>query len=401
VPSYKYKAMNDKGERIEGTYSADSKEVVIDMIKSNSYYPLNVEELQQSVKFDIGSFTKVKIKDIAIFCRQFYTMLNAGSPINSALHILSTQLPNKKLREALSLVEEEVRKGSTLSEAMAKQKEIFPHLLVSMVETGEISGTLDAVMLRMSKHYEKENRINNKIKSAMIYPLVLATVALGVIIFILTFVMPMFIDMFNQSGVQLPLPTRILLGISNGIKTHGLLIFLIIILLASTIRHYLKSESGQDFSSKFKLTFPVIKKLTQKIIVSRFTRTLSTVLASGIPLVQGLQVVNGVIGNKLAEKKLELVKEKVIKGEGLAEPIKECGIFPLMLSSMIKIGEESGSLDDILNKTADFYDEELENEIQTATALLEPLMIAVMGIILGFIIISIITPIFGMYNTIQ
>jgi len=393
--------MNDKGERIEGNYSADSKEVVIDMIKSNSYYPLNVEELQQSVKFDIGSFTKVKTKDIAIFCRQFYTMLNAGSPINSALHILSTQLPNKKLREALSLVEEEVRKGSTLSEAMAKQKEIFPHLLVSMVETGEVSGTLDTVMLRMSKHYEKENRINNKIKSAMIYPLVLATVALGVIIFILTFVMPMFIDMFNQSGVQLPLPTRILLGISNGIKTQGLLIFLIIILLASIIRHYLKSESGQDFSSKFKLTFPVIKKLNQKIIVSRFTRTLSTVLASGIPLVQGLQVVNGVIGNKLAEKKLELVKEKVIKGEGLAEPIKECGIFPVMLSSMIKIGEESGSLDDILNKTADFYDEELENEIQTATALLEPLMIAVMGIILGFIIISIITPIFGMYNTIQ
>jgi type IV pilus assembly protein PilC len=401
VPSYKYKAMNDKGERIEGTYSADSKEEVIDMIKSNSYYPLNVEELQQSVKFDIGSFAKVKTKDIAIFCRQFYTMLNAGSPINSALHILSTQLPNKKLREALSLVEEEVRKGSTLSEAMAKQKEIFPHLLVSMVETGEVSGTLDTVMLRMSKHYEKENRINNKIKSAMIYPLVLATVALGVIIFILTFVMPMFIDMFNQSGVQLPLPTRILLGISNGIKTHGLLIFLIIILLASIIRHYLKSENGQDFSSKFKLTFPVIKKLNQKIIVSRFTRTLSTVLASGIPLVQGLQVVNGVIGNKLAEKKLEIVKEKVIKGEGLAEPIKECGIFPIMLSSMIKIGEESGSLDDILNKTADFYDEELENEIQTATALLEPLMIAVMGIILGFIIISIITPIFGMYNTIQ
>ncbi len=346
-------------------------------------------------------FTKVKTKDIAIFCRQFYTMLNAGSPINSALHILSTQLPNKKLREALSLVEEEVRKGSTLSEAMAKQKEIFPHLLVSMVETGEVSGTLDTVMLRMSKHYEKENRINNKIKSAMIYPLVLATVALGVIIFILTFVMPMFIDMFNQSGVQLPLSTRILLSISNGIKTHGLLIFLIIILLASMIRHYLKSESGQDFSSKFKLTFPVIKKLNQKIIVSRFTRTLSTVLASGIPLVQGLQVVNGVIGNKLAEKKLELVKDKVIKGEGLAEPIKDCGIFPLMLSSMIKIGEESGSLDDILNKTADFYDEELENEIQTATALLEPLMIAVMGIILGFIIISIITPIFGMYNTIQ
>lgn len=400
MPNYKYKAMNEKGERIEGVFDAESREEVMEMIQANNYYPLVIEEPQQGVKIDFSGFAKIKIKDISVFCRQFHTMLDAGSPINSALHILSTQHPNRKLRDALSIVEDEVRKGSTLAEAMEKPKNVFPSLLISMIETGEVSGTLDSVMLRMSKHYEKENRINNKIKGAMIYPLVLATVAIGVIVFILAFVMPMFVDMFTQGGVELPTSTKILLGISSGIQSYGWLILLATISLVIVLRRYFKSEKGQELSSKLKLSIPVIKKLNQKIIVSRFTRTLSTVLASGIPLVQGLQVVNGVIGNKVAEKALDEIKDKVIKGEGLAEPIRDCGIFPMMLSSMIKIGEESGSLDDILNKTADFYDEELENEIQTATALLEPLMIAVMGIILGFIIVSIITPIFGMYNTI-
>ncbi len=400
MPNYKYRAMNEKGEKIEGVFTAESREEVKEMIQANNYFPLMIEEPQQGVKLDLSGLAKVKTKDISVFCRQFHTMLDAGSPINSALHILSTQHPNKKLREALSIVEDEVRKGSTLAEAMTKPKDVFPSLLISMIETGEVSGTLDSVMLRMSKHYEKENRINNKIKGAMIYPLVLATVAIGVIVFILAFVMPMFVDMFTQGGVELPTSTKILLGISSGIQSYGWLMLLATISVIIVLRRYFKSEKGQELSSKLKLTIPVIKKLNQKIIVSRFTRTLSTVLASGIPLVQGLQVVNGVIGNKVAEKALDEIKDKVIKGEGLAEPIKECGIFPMMLSSMIKIGEESGSLDDILNKTADFYDEELENEIQTATSLLEPLMIAVMGIILGFIIVSIITPIFGMYNTI-
>ncbi|WP_017415970.1 type II secretion system F family protein [Clostridium tunisiense] len=400
MPNYKYRAMNEKGEKIEGVFTAESREEVKEMIQANNYFPLMIEEPQQGVKLDLSGLAKVKTKDISVFCRQFHTMLDAGSPINSALHILSTQHPNKKLREALSIVEDEVRKGSTLAEAMTKPKDVFPSLLISMIETGEVSGTLDSVMLRMSKHYEKENRINNKIKGAMIYPLVLATVAIGVIVFILAFVMPMFVDMFTQGGVELPTSTKILLGISSGIQSYGWLMLLATISVVIVLRRYFKSEKGQELSSKLKLTIPVIKKLNQKIIVSRFTRTLSTVLASGIPLVQGLQVVNGVIGNKVAEKALDEIKDKVIKGEGLAEPIKECGIFPMMLSSMIKIGEESGSLDDILNKTADFYDEELENEIQTATSLLEPLMIAVMGIILGFIIVSIITPIFGMYNTI-
>jgi type IV pilus assembly protein PilC len=393
--------MNQKGERIEGTYEAVSKDAVLDMISTNNYYPLKIEEVIEGTKIDFSSFSKVNTKDIAIFCRQFYTMLDAGLSINNTLHILAEQLTNKKLRAALGKVEEEVRKGSTLSEAMKEQNNIFPELLVSMIETGEISGNLDKIMLRMSNHFEKENKINNKVKSAMIYPIILGIIAIAVVTIILVFVMPVFVGMFTSSGVELPTSTKILLGISNGLKNHFLAIFIVASLAVFFLRYYFKSDNGILFANKLKLTLPILKGLNQKIIVSRFTRTLSTVLVSGIPLVQGLQVVSGVIGNKLVEDAIIKARDKVIRGEGLADPIKETNLFPPMLASMIRIGEESGSLDEILNKTADFYDEELDAAIVTFTSLLEPAMLVIMGVIVAFLIISIIQPMFGMYDTIQ
>jgi type IV pilus assembly protein PilC len=401
MPKFKYKAMNQKGERIEGTYEAASKDAVLDMISTNNYYPLKIEEIIEGTKLDFSSFAKVNTKDIAVFCRQFYTMVDAGLSINNTLHILAEQLTNKKLRAALGKVEEEVRKGSTLSEAMKEQKYIFPELLVSMIETGEISGNLDKIMLRMSNHFEKENKINNKVKSAMIYPIVLGIIAIVVVTVILVFVMPVFVGMFTSSGVELPMSTKILLGISNGIKNHFLAILVVVSLAVFFMRYYFKSDNGIVFANKLKLTLPILKGLNQKIVVSRFTRTLSTVLVSGIPLVQGLQVVSGVIGNKLVEDAIIKAREKVIRGEGLADPIKETNLFPPMLASMIRIGEESGSLDEILNKTADFYDEELDAAIVTFTSLLEPAMLVIMGVIVAFLIISIIQPMFGMYDTIQ
>lgn len=401
MPKFKYRAMNEAGERIEGTYEAASQDLVMDMISTNNYYPLKIEELNEGTKIDFSSMVRVKTKDIAIFCRQFYTMLDAGLSINSALHILAEQITNKKLRSALVKVEEEVRKGATLSEAMKEQKQIFPELLVNMVETGEVSGNLDSIMLRMSNHYEKENKINNKIKNAMIYPIVLAIVAISVITIILVFVMPIFVEMFTSSGVQLPTSTKILLGLSNGLRNNYIIVLLSLTAIIFLIRYYLKTDNGELFKNKVKLSFPIIKGLNEKIVVSRFTRTLATMLASGIPLVQGLQVVSSVVGNKIVQEALEKAREKVMMGEGLADPIKETRLFPPMLSSMIKIGEESGALDDILNKTADFYDEELDAAITTFTAILEPIMIVIMGTIVGFLMISIIQPMFGMYNTVQ
>ncbi|GFZ32517.1 type II secretion system protein F [Clostridium zeae] len=398
MPNFKYKAMNENGDRLQGTYSADSRDEVMDMISANNYYPLLVEEIQQGTTINLSIFDRVSTKDIAIFCRQFYTMLDAGVSINSSLNILARQLPNKKLKEVLSKVEDNVKKGETLSESMKLQGKVFPDLLISMVETGEMSGNLDSVMLRMSTHFEKENKINNKIKGAMVYPAVLSVLAVSVVTVLLTFVLPTFIDMFTQSGVELPVPTKILLAISGALSKHGFLILLIIVLIVLGLRYYFKSDSGQLFISKFKLTFPIVKGLNQKIIVSRFTRTLSTMLSSGVSLVQALETVSEVVGNKIAQNKLLEIREELIKGEGLSKPIEESKIFPPMLASMIKIGEESGSLDEILNKTADFYDEEVETTIQTTTALIEPLLLIVMGGIVGFIVISIMMPMFTMYN---
>lgn len=401
MAKFKYKAMNSNGDRIEGIHEGNSRNAVVEMISSNNYVPLMIEEIREGTDIDLSALKRVTSKDIAVFCRQFYTMLDAGLSVSSSLNVLSKQVTNKKLREAIARIDEGISKGDTLSQAMSKEHKIFPQLLISMVETGEVSGNLDKIMLRMSTHYEKEFKINNKIKSAMIYPTVLGFVAVAVVTFIITFIMPIFVQMFSETGANLPVPTKLLIAISNGIANYWYFIIPVIVFLVVGIKQYFKTEQGQLFKSKFKLKFPIAKGLNEKIIVSRFTRTLATLLISGIPMVQAIQIVSGVLGNKVAEDKLLKIRESLVRGEGLGGLIEESGIFPPMLSSMIKIGEESGSLDEILNKTADFYDDELENAIQTFTSLIEPLMIVIMGFVVGFIVISIMLPMFDMYSNIH
>ena len=356
---FKYRVMNSEGQKIEGSYEANSKDEVIDFISSNGYYPLMVEEISESTNIEIKFKKKVKLKDLSIFCRQFYTMLNAGVPILTCLEILSTQIENQKLREATKDINDEVEKGGVLSDAMKKHKDVFPDLLVSLIASGEASGNLDSIMLRMATHYEKENKINNKVTSALIYPTVLGFVSIGAVVFILTYVMPTFTEIFKQSGTVLPWSTRFLLGLSDGIKNNWIAIIVLIIISAFGLNIFLKSDQGILISSNLKLKLPILKKLNQMIIVSRFTRTLSTLIASGLPLIEALEIVSSVAGNKIAENALLKIRDKVMRGESLYSSMRESEIFPEMLYSMVKIGEETGSLDDILNKTADFYDEEL------------------------------------------
>lgn len=395
---YKYRVMNSDGEKIEGNYEANSKDEVIDFISGNGYYPLLVEEIIESTNIEINFNNKVKLKDLSVFCRQFYTMLNAGVPILTCLEILSNQIENKKLKEATKDINEEVEKGGVLSDAMRKHTDVFPELFVSLVASGEASGNLDAIMLRMATHYEKENKITNKVKSALIYPIILGVVSTAAVVFILTYVMPTFTQIFEQSGTVLPWSTRFLLGLSEGIKNNWIAIIVTIIISTFGLNMFLKTEQGKLTSSKLKLKLPILKKLNQMIIVSRFTRTLSTLIASGLSLIQALEIVSSVAGNKIAEMALLKIKDKVMRGESLYSSMVESGIFPAMLYSMIKIGEETGSLDDILNKTADFYDEELESVIQTSVALMEPILIVVMGIAIAFIVASIMIPMFDTYS---
>ncbi|MGU8364622.1 type II secretion system F family protein [Clostridium perfringens] len=398
---FKYKAINSEGQRIEGSQSADSESQIREMLLSNQYYPLSIEKENSKSKKSFSFNSKVKLKDIAVFCRQFYVMLDSGLSIGKALNILIEQCEKPKLREALIGVNGDLKRGETLASSMRKRKDVFPNLLTSMIDAGERSGNLDIILKRMAEYYEKETKIRGKIKSAMIYPIVLGVVAIIAITFILTFVMPTFVQMFEENNVELPMSTKMVLGTSKMLGKYGIIIFLILVTAIILLGKYLKSEEGQYKLSSINLKIPVIKKLTQKIIVSRFTRTMGIVSSSGMSLVTSIEIVASVVGNKIAERELLKVKEKVLKGEGLGDSIMNIKIFPPMLASMVKIGEEAGSLDSILDKTADFYDDELEREIKTATALIEPSMIVLMGIIIGFLLISILTPMFKMYNSIS
>ncbi|MDM0928903.1 type II secretion system F family protein [Clostridium perfringens] len=398
---FKYKAINSEGQRIEGSQSADSESQIREMLLSNQYYPLSIEKENSKSKKSFSFNSKVKLKDIAVFCRQFYVMLDSGLSIGKALNILIEQCEKPKLREALIGVNGDLKRGETLASSMRKRKDVFPNLLTSMIDAGERSGNLDIILKRMAEYYEKETKIRGKIKSAMIYPIVLGVVAIIAITFILTFVMPTFVQMFEENNVDLPMSTKMVLETSKVLGKYGIIIFLILVTAIILLGKYLKSEEGQYKLSSINLKIPVIKKLTQKIIVSRFTRTMGIVSSSGMSLVTSIEIVASVVGNKIAEKELLKVKEKVLKGEGLGDSIINIKIFPPMLASMVKIGEEAGSLDSILDKTADFYDDELEREIKTATALIEPSMIVLMGIIIGFLLISILTPMFKMYNSIS
>ena len=400
MAKFKYRALTTSNEKVEGVYEAKSKDEVLAIISSNGYYPLMVEEIIESQQINLGFSKKVKLKDMAVFCRQFYTMLDAGVQIDHCLNILSEQLTHPELKKAIAQVEDEVRRGESLSESMSQHNEVFPELLLKMIQSGEVSGNLDTIMLRMSAYYEKESKVSSKVKNAMIYPAILAIVAAGAVTIILTFVMPTFIQMFDENGVELPWLTRALLATSDFMTSQYLLIITTLFLAVFGYRMYAKTDHGKYTLSQMKLSIPILKPLNQKMIVSRFTRTLSTLLSSGIPLAQSIHIVSEVVQNKVAEQALQSVREELVKGEGLSGPILETKIFPPMLSSMIHIGEETGSLDDILAKTADFYDDELEAQIQATTALIEPLLIVVMGIIIATIVLAIMIPMFEMYTQI-
>lgn len=398
---YKYKAVTENGQVIEGFYDAQNEQEVVSMLKSSNYMPMFIEETRDSGASKTLSFEKVKKKDLAVFCRQFYTMLDAGVTIVKCLDILEKQTENKVLKKAIEDVYDNVQKGMTLSESMKNNDRVFPPILINMVEAGEISGSLDVIMDRMAVHYEKEFKIENKIKGAMVYPIVLAIVSIAVVVFLMVAVMPTFIGMFEGSGIDLPGPTKALLSMSDSLRNYWYIHLLLVCGIVFGIRLYARTETGRLLFDTIKIRIPIFKDANIKVATSRFTRTLSTLLSSGIPLLQALDIVARVISNKNIGIKLENAKEEVRKGIPLSRTIKDIGVFPPMVDSMIKVGEESGAIDEILNKSADFYDEEVEISLQKMTELMQPLMVVVMALIVGFIVIAIALPMFDMVNTVQ
>lgn len=398
---YKYKAISQIGEKIEGFFEGENESDVLSMLKGNNYIPISIEKDVGAEATQIDLFaSKVKKKDLAVFCRQFYTMLDAGIGIVKCIDILEKQTENKTLVKSLRSLHEDVQKGFTLSQGMNKHIKIFPALLINMIEAGEVSGNLDTIMERMAVHFEKENKLENKIKSALIYPMALAVISIAVVIFLLVAVMPTFIGMFESSGQALPKPTQILLTISNSLTEFWYIYIVLTIGFVVGFITFKRTDTGKFFFDSLKLKIPVVKDTNVKIITSRFTRTMSTLMSSGMPLLEGIDVVGRVVGNKVVQDRLVKAVEDVRKGVSLSRAIQEIGVFPPMVDSMIKIGEESGALDNILYKTADFYDDEVEAALQKMTALMEPLMLVVMAVVVGFIVIAMALPMFDMVNTI-
>lgn len=402
MPLYKYNALSDRGELLQGTYTAGDRNQLISFLRDRQQRPVKVEEVFEGKDVKkLSILGNVTIKDIAVFCRQFYTLINAGVTLIKALDIIRLQTEKRKFRETISNVYESVQKGSTFSEALRGHRDTFPEILINMVEAGEISGKLDTVMNRMAVHFEKENKLRSKVRGAMVYPAVIAIAATSVVIFLLTVIMPTFIGMFTSSGVQLPLPTRILLGLSEAINSYWYLFLLGIVAVIYITRRYLTSDTGRLSWDRMKLRLPIIKGLVTRIITTRFTRTLSILLYSGIPLLQAMDVVAKVVGNRVVSDGIMNAREDMRRGTDLASPVRKMKVFPPMVDSMIRIGEESGTLDEILSRTADFYDDEVETSLQKTVSLLDPLLIIIMAGIVGFIVISIAMPMFEMMQTVQ
>ncbi len=398
---FKYKAVSTNGEILQGVFKAKSRKEVIQMLRGNQSYPVSIEEEYSGVSREVKLFTGIRTKDIAIFCRQLYAMLFAGVPIVTSLNTLWGQTDHKSFKKVIGELYQEVNEGSTLSESMRRHPDYFSELMINMIMAGEASGSLDMIIQRLAVHYEKEAKIQNKIKGAMVYPIVLAVVATLVVAFLISFVLPKFITLFENTGVALPLPTQILLFLSSIMAHYWYLVLGGIGLLFYGINRYIMTPKGRWHYDNLIMKLPVIGPLTRKIAVARFSRTLSTMLSSGVPLIEALENVEKVVGNRVIIEGLSKVREEVQRGSDLATPVRRYVLFPPMVGNMIQIGEESGTLDDMLDKTANFYDEEVDTGIQQLVTLFEPLMIVIMAVIVGFIVISIALPLFKMFEAVK
>lgn len=403
MPIYKYRAKNILGQEISGSYEATDKAAVIYMLREKNFYPVNIKEDKSVIpSFSIKKlFKKVTLKDLAVFCRQFSTMINAGVPILSCLDILRKQTENIRLKETLETIYGEVQKGKSLSQVMGEFRLVFPELLINMIETGEIGGNLDKVLERMASHYEKEYKINQKVKNALTYPAIIAIVAILVIIFLVTVVVPTFASMFSSMGAILPISTRILMKISDFVKNSWYLFLVAFILGRAVLKSYSQNPQGREKIDNLKLILPVIGNLHRNIATARFARTLGSLMNSGISVLQGIEVTKKVIDNQVISRSLTKVAGDVKKGKGLAEPLREFEVFPPMLVHMVKIGEDTGTLDFILEKTADFYDDEVENALNKMTTVLEPAIIVIMAVIVSLILISVLLPMFDIMTQVN
>jgi len=399
MPVYNWKARTVKGELHDGELTATNPQEVIGYLRRKRLIPVSVNVKPKEISLKIGG--GVKTRDIVLFSRQFATMINSSLPLVQCLSILGQQTNNPKFKETINSIRNDIEAGNTLADSMGKFPKLFNNLYVSMIGAGETGGILDTIMLRLSEYLEKNDAIVRKIKGAMIYPAVVFTAAIGCISILLIFVIPIFAKMFADIGQELPLPTRVVVGLSDFLIAYWYLIVGAIVGFIFGLRQFRKTDKGELMFDAFLLKVPVLGDLIRKSSVARFTRTLGTMISSGVSILNGLEVTARTAGNRVVHDAVMHSRASIAGGETITKPLKEAEVFPPMVIQMINVGEQTGGLDSMLIKIADFYDEEVDTAVEALTAALEPIMIVFLGIVVGGMVISMYLPIFDMISSVH
>jgi type IV pilus assembly protein PilC len=400
MPVFTYSARSASGGDVRtGEIDLKSKDEVISYLHRQKLIPVSVREKPKQLAFKFG--TGIKTRDIVIFTRQFATMINSGLPLVQSLDILAEQTENESLRVVIKEVLSGVESGNTLADALEKHPKVFTSLFVNMVAAGEAGGILDTILLRLATFLEKNDALVRKIKGAMIYPAVIFSVAGGAVTVLLAFVIPTFQEMFDASGVALPLPTQIVIKMSETLQSYWWLMLAAAIAGGFMLRQFYKTDAGELAVDKLLLSLPILGDMQRKAAVARFTRTLGTLVSSGVSILEGLEITAKTSGNRVIHDAVMGSRASIAGGETIAGPLKESGVFPPMVVQMINVGEQTGGLDEMLTKIADFYDEEVDAAVSALLAALEPIMIVVLGVVVGGMIVAMYLPIFDMINTVD
>lgn len=400
MPVYQWKGRTAAKKEISGELEARDRKDLASRLRDRKVVLTEASAKPKEIKLP-SMQKKITVRDLAIFSRLFSTMVNAGLPIDQCLDILREQVANKSFAKVIAEVHQSVSGGSSMAEALSKHRKIFDNLYIHMVEAGEAGGVLAVIFRRLAAYLEKADALRRKVKGAMMYPIAVMTVAIGATVFLLLKVIPVFAKMFSELGAELPGPTRIVIGISEFLQAYfpygiGMVIAMIVL-----YRRYRKTETGRLTTDRLFLRLPVLGNVIRKTAVSRFTRTLSTLISSGVPILQGLDITAKTSGNMVVQRALMATRKSISEGKNISTPLQESGVFPNMVVQLISVGEQTGRLAEMLEKIADFYDEEVETAIQAMTSLIEPVVIVAMGIVIGGLLVAMYLPMFDLIGAIK
>ena len=404
MPKYTWEARSKAGSVQKGVMEAAGLPQVEAQLKKYGFTGITIKEEGKGLSFEIklfgGGAKKVATKDLVVFTRQFATMIDSGLPLVQCLDILSGQQENPTFKDILVNVKESVESGSTFADALGKHPKAFDQLYVNLVAAGEVGGILDTILGRLAAYIEKAMKLKKQVKGAMVYPLTIMSIAVVVVGVILVFVIPTFAKMFADFGGDLPGPTKLVIALSGFITKYILVIIGAVFVVKWAIGKYYASPKGRRVIDRLALGAPIIGPLVRKVSVAKFTRTLGTMISSGVPIMDGLEIVAKTAGNKIVEEAIYKVRQSISEGKTIAEPLAECGVFPAMVVSMISVGEATGAMDTMLNKIADFYDDEVDDAVGAMTSMMEPLLMVFLGTTVGGLVVAMYLPIFKLASTV-